>query len=114
MLIGIVLGAVLAGVGAAYWLVRRRRTTSATRSAKVVPIRAARQRRTDKSREAGSKAREEPGKPREAAAGEQARPCSLCRERSARLSFYVDEGGRTIGVCKNCRSKAEARELDRL
>lgn len=115
MLIGIVLAAVLAVVGAALWLVRRRRTgSSATRGAKVVPLRAARRRRSGKSREAGRKTREEPGKSREAAAGEQERPCSLCRKRSARLSFYLDEGGRTIGVCKDCRPKAEARELDRL
>lgn len=114
MLIGIVLVAALAGVGAAYWLTKRGRRVSAARSAKVVPLRSARRRRSGKPPAGRSKPREMPDKPREAAAGEQARPCSLCRERFARLSFYVDEGGRTIGVCKNCRSKAEARELDRL
>ncbi|MDG0792156.1 hypothetical protein OMP38_15745 [Cohnella ginsengisoli] len=114
MLIGIVLAVVLAGVVAAYWLMLRRRRVSAARSAKVVPLRSVRRRRPGKSPEGRSKPREIRDKPRETAAGEQARPCSLCRERSARLSFYVDEGGRTIGVCKNCRPKAEARELDRL
>ncbi|MFC3800770.1 hypothetical protein [Cohnella sp. GCM10012308] len=90
---------VLAGGGLALWLRVRKRRLAATRSAKVVPFRAARK-RTDKRREPG--------------AGEQARPCSLCRARSSRLSFYIDESGRTIGVCKDCRPKAEARELDRL
>lgn len=114
MLIAIVMAAVLAVAGAAIWLVRRRRTTPAARSAKVVPLRAARRRRTGKPRTGGRQTQEEPGKTRHPEAGEQARPCSLCRKRAARLSFYIDEGGRTIGVCKSCRPKAEARELDRL
>ncbi|MFD2332703.1 hypothetical protein ACFSR7_25895 [Cohnella sp. GCM10020058] len=94
---------VLAGAGLALWVGRRRRKRVASRSAKVVPFRAARK-RLDKR----------PDKRREPGAGEQARPCSLCRVRSSRLSFYIDESGRTIGVCKDCRPKAEARELDRL
>ncbi|MDI4647753.1 hypothetical protein [Cohnella hashimotonis] len=99
MLIAIVAAVLLAGAGGAFWLGRRRRKRAVSRSAKVVPFRAARKR---------------PGKRRESAAGEQARPCSLCRARNSRLSFYIDESGRTIGVCKDCRPKAEARELDRL
>ncbi|MEK0314752.1 hypothetical protein [Cohnella sp. 56] len=99
MLIGIIAAAVLAAAGLVLWRWKRGRRAPAPRSAKVVPLRAARRRQ-----------RSRPGP----AAGEQARPCSLCRERSARLSFYIDESGRTIGVCKACRSKAEARELDRL
>ncbi|THF77552.1 hypothetical protein [Cohnella fermenti] len=55
-------------------------------------------------------------KRRSAGRSPEAKPqhCSLCRRPAGRLSFYVDERGGTIGVCRACKPKAEARDLDRL
>lgn len=107
MLIGIVAAVVGAAALLIVWLSLRGRRTAASRSPKVVPLRAVRKRTGKGTSKQTSKRNERP-------AEEQARPCSLCRKRSARLYFYLDESGRTIGTCKSCRPKAEARELDRL
>jgi hypothetical protein len=40
--------------------------------------------------------------------------CSLCHQRSKRLSFYASEEGTPIGVCDKCRPIAERRALLRL
>ncbi|WP_166239236.1 hypothetical protein [Paenibacillus turpanensis] len=41
-------------------------------------------------------------------------PCSYCRKKSNKLAFYSDEAGAVIGLCKDCRSKADRRGLMRL
>ncbi|MNR09525.1 hypothetical protein D3C85_1257300 [compost metagenome] len=40
--------------------------------------------------------------------------CSFCRKKEKNLSFYSDEQGRVVGVCKVCRPQAERRALMRL
>lgn len=40
--------------------------------------------------------------------------CSFCRKNAKRLSFYVNEGGKPIGVCDSCKVQAERRALPRL
>lgn len=40
--------------------------------------------------------------------------CSFCRNKEKKLSFYSDEQGRVIGVCKQCKPLAERRALMRL
>jgi|GEM_PF-3488437 len=115
MLIGIVAAAAAAVALLIVWLTLRSRRAAASRSSKVVPLRAARK-RIDKGNNklASAQTNKQTSVRDQLPAGEQARPCSLCRKRSARLYFYLDESGRTIGTCKACRPKAEARELDRL
>lgn len=40
--------------------------------------------------------------------------CSFCRKKEKKLSFYTDEQGRVVGVCKVCKPQAERRALMRL
>ncbi|OCT13334.1 hypothetical protein A8709_03510 [Paenibacillus pectinilyticus] len=40
--------------------------------------------------------------------------CSYCRKKEKKLSFYADEQGRVVGVCKVCQPQAERRALRRL
>jgi len=83
--------AAAAAAGAVY-AARRRRLKNISAAKNVIPFQAKR------------------GKPR-AAGG---RKCSLCGKKADRIAFYVDEQGRTIGVCGECRHIAERRDLLRL
>lgn len=45
-------------------------------------------------------------------AGQPSRqPCSLCKKKAARLSFYASEQGQVIGLCDACKPQAERRGL---
>jgi uncharacterized membrane protein len=40
-----------------------------------------------------------------------AQKCSYCKKKANKLTFYADPHGTVIGVCKQCRLKAEQKEL---
>ncbi|NEW06296.1 hypothetical protein GK047_09755 [Paenibacillus sp. SYP-B3998] len=40
--------------------------------------------------------------------------CSFCHKKVKRLSFYVTEMGKVVGVCEGCKPQAERRALSRL
>lgn len=44
-------------------------------------------------------------------AGLAAARCSRCRKTAGRLTFYADETGRPIGLCKTCEPHAKRRGL---
>ncbi|WP_079909112.1 hypothetical protein [Paenibacillus sp. 32352] len=37
--------------------------------------------------------------------------CSYCKKKTDRLTFYAGVHGSAVGVCKECRSKAEKQDL---
>jgi hypothetical protein len=39
-----------------------------------------------------------------------AQPCSYCRKKSEKLTFYFD-GNKVAGVCPQCKPKAQQRDL---
>lgn len=43
----------------------------------------------------------------------RSQPCTYCSKKSDRLVFYAD-GSRVIGVCPDCRPRAERRDLNPL
>jgi len=38
-------------------------------------------------------------------------PCSFCKKKAAKLTFYASEQGQVVGVCGDCRSQAEKRSM---
>ena len=122
--IALILGAVLLGGALAAALVVRS-TRSRRSSSNLVDLAAARRR---KLRTAPAKSAEtEPVKPKRAAASSsrgadirgfvpkngdgRQQPCSYCQKKSDSIAFYVDDYGKLVGVCKECRKSAKNRDL---
>lgn len=84
---------------AAAWAWSRSRTAGRQGKSKIVNMNAYRSRK---------------GRSDSAAAKPGSQLCSSCRKPAARLSFYSDENGRVVGLCRECKPSAERRQLDRL
>lgn len=38
-------------------------------------------------------------------------PCSFCKKKAVKLTFYASEQGQVVGVCSDCRPQAEKRSM---
>ncbi|ASS65510.1 MULTISPECIES: hypothetical protein [unclassified Paenibacillus] len=85
---------------AAAWVWSRSRAAGTQGKSKVVRMNAYRSRKGA----SGTAAAMKPG----------SQLCSSCRKPAGRLSFYSDENGRVVGLCRECKPSAERRQLDRL